>query len=295
MTLVIGADGEMDAWTPPPDGCCPSLVPSACAMVCTFVNLLPTGPLWDGPKARALANYAPGPDNTCVAAPALDNAACTSMVNYAIYLGKVLHDLILTGICPTIQEMNPFTAARTLDSWLDRIGWEDCFATVCRSRLLGALSPYEVMGVCGPIRCDIEPSPELQCALKRALVIALQRYQMAGVKTLDVINWIIQPLDSILEPSTPEETDPERECKDIAFNLRPINGTMAACNFDCANPGLVEMIPAVIITRGEGENCGPQPAGLPERIYPGTVAAECIVRSILSGQGGKSIFRTCLP
>lgn len=293
MTLVIGADGETDAWTPPADDCCPSLLPGPCALVCTFVNLLPTGPLWDGPKERALARYVPGPDDTCVANPVADPSGCTSVVNYAIYLGKVLNDLIVTGICPTVREMDPFTAVTTLDDWLERLGWEDCFATVCRSRLLGALSPYEVMGVCGPIRCDIEPTEDVQCALKHALVIALQRYQMAGVKTLDVINWIIEPLDSILEPSTPEETDPDRPCSEIAFNLRPITKTLEACQLNCGAPPEPATVPNVIKTRGEGADCGPQPAGLPEEIYPGTVAAECIVRSILSGRGPVVVHQVC--
>lgn len=288
MVARAGADGRQEVGTPATDGCCPELFPSTCALVCNFVQLLPDGPLWDRPKLEAMARYQAG---DCGAPPPAD-LKCQSLVAYAAYLAKILHLSINTVIWPGVRESNPFTAVTSLDDWLDRMGWQDCFATLCRSTLLGQLTPYEIMGSCGPLRCDVPTSPELQCALKHAILVALQRLQVAGVKTLDVINWIIEPLDAVLAPRAPAVEG--EECDDVQFLISPITKTLPACPSEAGSnrPPVPAAVPAVILPN-DGQPCGTQLAGMPAEIYPGVVAAECIVRSIFKSNSPNRLFRGC--
>lgn len=292
MPVVLGADGAQETYVNRGDrDCCPILFPSACALKCNFIQLLPDGPLWDVPKAEALARYAQdNATNTCTAAPLAD-ANCATMVNYAAYLGDVMLHTIENIIWPSVRESNPFTAVTTLDSWLERVGWQNCFATLCRSTLLGQITPYEIQGVDGPILCNVPVSDELACALKKAILTALQRLQVAGVKTLDVINWIIEPLDSVISPYTPPGSGELPEgCATAEFIIDPINKTLPACDIDGGQ--VANTVPAVI-TPYDGQPCGTMTAGLPTEIYPGAVAAECIVRSLLNRSSPNIIHRGC--
>lgn len=289
MPSYLGADGWQDTVRPTGPACCPELFPSTCALICSFVQLLPEGPLWDVPKAEALARYQSSSD---CADPEPSDLPCQSLVAYAIYVGKMLGYVIDNAIWPAVRESNPFTAVTTVDDWLDRLGWQDCFGTLCRSTLLGTLTPYEVMTDCGPARCDVPAAPDLACALKHGIIVALMRLQMAGVKTLDVINWIIEPLDSQLIPRNSVPA-PGEDCDDVEFIIQPITKTLEACPAEAGSNRVThDSLPAILYPN-DGQPCGTQLLGLPQEIYPGTVAAECIVRSLLNGAQQKTLFRGC--
>jgi hypothetical protein len=271
--------------------CCPTPLGqiSYCAMACAFIQLLPTGPMWDRPKAEAMAIYqeqqGAGRCDPAQCAPAEPNEdqTCTTMVQYSIYLANLLMDTLLNALWPSLREADPFRAVTTLDEWLDRLGWEDCFRSACRSPALGPLSPYEVMGECGPIYCPV-PIPEgLECAIKRGLVHALSRANMGGIRNACWINWVIEPLGAAIEITG--------ECGSEVVTLVPISDTLPACPVDLCPVAIDEpqgTVDAVIILN----DCD-RPAGMPDELRPALYSAECIVRSLLPPRLARNVRRSC--
>lgn len=292
MVFVLGADGLQETVALEDGACCPDLCPDLCSMICSFVQLLPNGPMWDRRKAEVMSFYKQGnAQNVCEVTCPAPPPPCHSVVDYAAYLGRVTYYAINTAVWPALRESEPETSVTNLDDWLVRLGWEDCFGALCRSTLFGQISPFSVMTDCGPVQCDIPTPIPLQCALKHNIVRSLVRLQSAGVKNMDVINWIIEPLDSIIEPRHDASQD-QPCCKKIEITIRPINKFVQACPPEQCGITTQSTVSAVL-RPNDATACGTFFAGLPEEIYPATVAAECIVRSILKSNCPNVLFRGC--
>ena len=271
LATRLGIDGlAPSAILSDPTCCPPSLCQiDACALACNFVHSLPSGPLWDKAKRTALAKL------SC-AEPITFDETCTSIVAYAGQAGLHLHMLLREALWPAIRESHPATAFDTLDDWLDRLGWQDCFRCACDcidyDRGEGR-PPYELIQSDGRSICCPSEAPEgLTQAVKKNIVIALWRLRLGIIANLDSINFVIEPLGAHLAP------DPETEdgCCVPAFILSPISDSIAAaCLIECPRGEPCPAVQAYWLLNCDG-------AGDDRRIYPGILAAECIVRSILA-------------
>ena len=211
-------DAPMHPIAPPPpweltsDGCQPVAEiddPSCCPpplcgndLCCTFVafmNLLPSGPLWDYWKAAAISYFESDPDDPSQC-PLLQDPRCPSLVLHAIYTVLKLRTVVHGALWPALRESNPVTAITTLDFHLSRMQWEDCYSQHCREVLTDELTPLEVWTECGPMFCPPDYPPELENALKHNVAVALTRANMGVIKNLCGINWIIEPLGAELKP-----------------------------------------------------------------------------------------------
>ena len=276
--------------------CCP---PPLCGndLCCTFVafiNQMPTGPAWDYWKQAAISYFQSNADPA--ECPLLHDPACPSLILHAIYCVLKLKSLVHDALWPAFRESNPATAITTLDAHLARMQWEDCYRQHCRGALSDELTPYEVMSPCGPLFCDPDIPPELENAVKRGVAIALTRANMGIIKNLDGLNWVIELLGAQVLPVYPP--------------LVPTNPIVKPCDSKCLEPVAFQIchnrdwLPGL----GTGDVCEqlapPQvqawwdwgcdrPAGLPEKIWPGVLAAECIVRSMMPVSCPSNISRCC--
>jgi len=295
---ALGADGCVPFDVDYDVYCCP---PPLCGndLCCTFVaffNILPTGPLWDHWKQAAISYFQHSDDpSKC---PLLQDPQCPSLVLHTIYVVLKLKHIIHTGLWPAYRESNPNTAITTLDDHLARLQWEDCYASHCRSVVLGELSPLEVWTECGPLFCPPDYPYELLCALKKNIAIALTRANMGGIRNLCYINWIIEPLGAEVKPVypppvpthpiVPEKCDPS-VCSDVAFEICNTKDWM----YGCPSGDVCEtQIPMPKVPAYWDRGCD-RPAGLPDRVWPGVLAAECIVRSMLPPTCPTNISRCC--
>jgi hypothetical protein len=322
-----------------PTDCCPPDLCSIdpCGIVCSFVEALPRGPLWDRAKAEAVDRYRAG---------ACESRSCgPTMVDYAVFAGRHLHHMLMDALWPAIRESNPETAYDTIDDWLDRLGWRDCFDCACRDPDIGAVSPIEVLGhIDGcdvALCCPPEFPADLVCAVRKGIVHSLSRLRLGAIRNVYGINAVIAPLGARVAPVCWRwiELDP-RFC-------RPDDGrTDAGCgpapidDDPCAEPVVDPwQCPEAVDCTGQdtlGADCGlrmrqyqfrvepisdhlpacvkltclpdqdsPRPvtayydttscdaAGLPQRIWPGLMAAECIVRSLAPPGARIKITRGC--
>lgn len=296
--MILTADGCQDGTVVTAPSCCP---PPLCGndLCCTFVafmNQLPSGPLWDFWKAAAISYFQTGGDpKQC---PLLANPRCPSLVLHAIYAVLKLKALVHDALWPAFRESNPVTVVTTIDDHLARLQWEDCYRQHCRSVLLGELTPYEVNTPCGPLFCPPEFSPELEAAVKRAIAIALTRAQMGVIKNLCGLNWVIEPLGAEIVPVTPQLANPVPDPLDpcdsacpngIRFMVQPTQDWL---------PGLGSgdvcdtQVPPIHIQAYVDRGCE-RGAGLPDRVWPAVLAAECIVRSMLPPMCPSNITHNC--
>jgi hypothetical protein len=281
---MLTADGCAEVAIPEETGCCP---PPLCGndLCCTFVafmNLLPSGPLWDYWKQAAISYFETDPEHP-EECPLIQDPQCPSLVLHAIYTVLKLRHVVHNALWPALRESNPATAVITLDNHLSRLQWEDCYSQHCRSVLLGEITPYEIWTSCGPVFCEPDFPPELEAAVKRGIAIALTRANMGVIKNMCGINWVIESLGAAIRPSdvpvpTHPIVDPCNDCADnIAFELYYTQdwlegvGSGDICETNMPRPH----VPA-FWDRG----CD-KPAGLPDQIWPGVLAAECIVRSMM--------------
>lgn len=293
--LTLTADGCQEVATLPDTGCCP---PPLCGneLCCTFVaffQILPSGPLWDYWKAAAISYFQYNSDpKDC---PLIADPDCPSMVLHAIYAVLKLKKMVNDALWPALRESDPFTAVSTLDAWLKRLQWEDCYNQHCRSVILGEITPYEILTECGPVFCDPEFSPELAAAVKHNILRALTRAQMGVIKNLCGLNWVIEPLGAELtarQPQAPNPT-PVAPCDDgcppnIGFVISPNSDWLeGAGSGELCEAGIRPKVPAV------WDRACNKPAGLPDQIWPGVLAAECIVRSMLPSMCPGDIVRVC--
>jgi len=283
---MLGADGCVEAALYDDIGCCP---PPLCGndLCCTFVaffNLLPSGPLWDYWKAAAISYFENNPNPDPALCPLITDPRCPSIVLHAIYTVLKLRHVVHNGLWVALRESSPYTAVTTLDNHLARLQWEDCYAQHCRKNLLGEITPYEIWTECGPLFCPPEFPEDLTNAVKRGIAIALSRTQMGVIKNLCTLNWIIDPLGAVLTPILPEPPPPaDPPCDPYACNDKQMF-------LICHSRDWIEGV-------GSGDVCEThlsrphvqafnsychQPAGLPSVIWPGVLAAECIVRSLIN-------------
>lgn len=285
QALTNGADGFLPTGLVSADNCCPDpLCIPLCDTLCAFVDLLPSGPMWDFQKQAA--KRAVGEAANCE--PPYGNV-CATMASYAIYAGTVLNDMVQTILWPTIRESNPLTAVDTQDDWLDRFGWVDCYKQNCRAIDLAELTPYEYRGNCGPIYCPTEFGDAFDCALKFAILSALVRLQRGFLKNLDGLNWVIEPLGAQVSPVVPypqeyldyvsgqcTQDEPPCFCDEVQLQICPTSDTLPGCPSLDSNCGGVN--PPV--AAAQQYTCGDPPVTV--TLYPGVIAAECLVRSILT-------------
>lgn len=312
---MLTADGCQSVAVIDDPNCCP---PPLCGndLCCTFVaffNLLPSGPLWDYWKTAAISYFERNDDPA--QCPLLENPECPSLILHAIYSVLKLRAVVHNALWPAFRESNPITAVTTIDYHLERMRWEDCYNTHCRSPSLGTLSPLEVMGACGPIYCEPQYPPEQAAALKHAIAVALTRAQMGVIKNLCGLNWILDPLGVQLLPvyyvpppgciDLPDEDgviwpDQDVPCTEVVDE--PCSEDSDPCDPDAACNGMAFQI---CMTRdwlagvGTGDVCdtltppahvpawwdwgcmADRPAGVPDRVWPASLAAECIIRSLV--------------
>lgn len=270
--MIPGVDGLADAgviFT----GCCPPDICDATpeALACNFINLLPNGPLWDEAKQKGIGCKTWCDDNC------LDDKEdlCGSLVAYAAYCGRRLHTHITETIWPAVREASPYTAYDTLDEWLERLRWADCYMGTCRWATLGELTPYEILGECGPEYCPPEFPPELQLLYKRGVIIALHRMRLRPRKNLAALNFILSSLHSELVADP--QYNPDNPEARLCLVLRPTSDfAEAIVPMRCPDDGATGRQVQLYITPGKGL-C----AGGPPRAYPLTLAAHCIVRALL--------------
>jgi hypothetical protein len=294
---MLSADGCVTAALPEDLGCCP---PPLCGndLCCTFVafmNLLPSGPLWDYWKAAAISYFQSSDDPA--SCPLLQDPRCPSLVLHAIYTVLKLRHVVHTGLWPALRESNPYTAVTTLDNHLARLHWEDCYAQHCRSVLLGEITPYEIYSECGPVFCGADFPPELECAVKRGIAIALTRANMGVIKNICGLNWVIDPLGAEIKPvpgPPPAITDPE--CDPYGCEAGPTHFEICQTRDwieGCGSGDICDtLLPRPKIPAVWGFGCD-RPAGLPAIIWPGVLAAECIVRSMMPANCPSTISRCC--
>lgn len=324
MTMLPGIDGIAPVGILPMDGCCPPSLCQldSCALVCNFVQGLPTGPMWDRAKAETLAAY-----QTPVAgcAPFVCRTSCATIVDHAVYTALRLYDGLMGALYPALREANPYTAHDTLDQWLSRLGWRDCYDCACRNGAVPGLSPIEIWGtidtegICeGPICCPQTFSPDLQCAVKRGTVIALHRLTLVPRKTLAALNFVLAPLgaeiqalgsDEIeLDPRTCDFDDGRTLCPDnepptmkqFHFQVCPTSDTLPKCPVTDCRDGSAQMAWDTIKAAPIGgptiqawyEPVQCEGGELAEQIWPGIMAAECIARAVLPS-GQKATLQHC--
>lgn len=275
-TFAPGIDGLVPVGVIESDGCCP---PDVCAITteslsCSFISLLPSGPLWDQAKVSGLACK-----SWCDPCGPSATGDCASLVNYAAYTGRLLYDTIAGVLWPALREASPFTAWTTMDSWLDRLGWRDCYNSTCRDAALGPITPYEIMGECGPTFCPPIMSEDLQRLYKRGVIVALWRMRHGIARNLAAINFILEPLFAELaqDPANNQNDPAAQQC----LVLRPTtNFANKIIQEPCprTDTTILEQQKQVQLYLSPGQGVC---VGAPSRVYPLQLAAHCIVRSLL--------------
>lgn len=265
MMMVPGIDGLMPFAELPPSGCCP---PDPCtvtaeSVACNFINLLPSGPLWDEAKLRGISC-----GGWCTTACRTED--CGHMVNYAAFTGRRLHAMLQENLWPSLREANIYTAYETLDEWLDRLRWRDCYMSTCRVQDEAGLMPYEVLGPQGPRYCPPTFTPELAILYKRGVAIALQRMRLKPVRNIAAINFIFEYLHTTVS----YERRGAGYCLIVAPNADQAEEfLMPKCPRD---EDAAQKMVTLFLSPGNGL-C----AGGPSRVYPMTLAAFCIVKALL--------------
>jgi hypothetical protein len=297
LDLRLGADGEVPAGALSDDGCCgDALCVPFCATACSFLDLLPSGPLWDLQKAEAVQALTAGDGEPCDP-DGYEPKDCPSMADYAVYGARVLHEMVQTILWPVIREASPVTAHSSVDDWLERFAWEDCYRQICTFAGQGA--PYSYLGACGPTLCPPEFTTEFEEALKHAIIVSLNRARHGVIKNLAGINWVIAPLGAAVAPRMPwptdvqalvngdcQQDDPPCFCDEAALEICQTSELFPAApgpRSHCEPPAAPLSASQVFICDGE------------ERlVYPGVIAADCIVRSLLTRKC-PSILTRCEP
>src|SRR5207244_9658331 len=129
---------------------------------------------------------------------------------------------------------------------------------------------------------------------KKAIVISLTRAQMGVIRNLCGLNWIIEPLGAQLSPvfSDPviDDSPCASECAEpTAFEVAPSRDWLdgvAPCD-------ICEMREGPPRVQAYWDRGCDRPAGLPDRIWPGVLSAECIVRSMLPPTCPSNITHAC--
>lgn len=289
QTLKLGVDGMVPFAPPTNDDCCAyTLCMSEEQAACSFLDLLPTGPLWDGTKTKVRQQII---DAGGIPPEGFD---CASMVTYAAYLGLVLKDIVDSTIGVSIRESEAYTAVN-YDAFLARLNWQDCYRSACRSAYLAQFSPYELLDPeCKTSEyCPTAFPVAFENALKHAIIVSLTRAQRGFIHNLDGINWVIAPLGAVLQAGP--YPDDVQECLDNGAPCTDCyceEATFTICNVGNTIPGA----PTV------ASFCGNEPPAVAARhhytcggadiyLYPAVIAAECIVRAYLPAKCPNILYR----
>lgn len=292
-TFMLGIDGCTNGYTPvATQECCiqPICNIEPCELICQFVNLLPTGPMWDVPK-KTVSDYFSDPEicttGTVIPPNLLSKNMCSSLVVHSVYSALKLHDLLKNALWPALRESDPYTAFDTMDDWLDKLGWVDCMQGPCRDPTLGNLTPLEVGTPCGSQFCEIEYPECLTTTVKHAILVSLARVKRGIVPNIASLNWLIEPFHARLTPLNLDlDEDGEVHCP-LRYEIAPLTDSLPLWQRDdCAT-----QTPQFCQAYFEPNTCAQ--TGLPDRIYPGLLAATCIVSSLLLRCGSVKIVQRC--
>lgn len=250
-----------------------------CALACNMLNLLPRGPLWDNPKAAAFDKY----QRECgepACLPPLEE--CTHLAAHAIYTGFRLYDMLMLTLYPALRESNPYTACTSMDDWLDRLGWVDCFRGACRDPEFKEITPYDDVPTCVPTFCEraVDP-PKLANAVKHGIIVALWRARLGFIKNVAGFNWVLEPLGAMIETDNGQDVAEQENTCPIEIIIKPTATTLPC--WQCTS---------CLSSREEGECTVPASFTVDDKtcnveegktvtIWPGLLAAECILRSNL--------------
>lgn len=291
QTLTAGVDGRVPLATLPDDLCAPC-VDIPCAdepeYLCSFVDLLPCGPMWDRHKTltREAINEAGG-----IPVGGFD---CVSMSTAAVLIGATLSHNVRTILGGQLREASPYTAVLTRSDWLQRLGWVDCYRSFCRTPFMAQVSPYEHQGDCGSEYCEFDFPELFEAALEFAIIRSLLRVQRAGVKNLNVLNWIIEPLAAELQVPNPwpdavqaeldnPSADPACFGCSVQLTMASISDTLQGAPTEASfcgdTPDVVDSL--------QTYTCD----GVDTQLRPSLFAAECIIRSVMRSQCPDIIVR----
>lgn len=206
----------------------------------------------------------------CTAEPAPIFNGCTSVVNHAVYASLNLYDVLLNALYPAIRESNPATAYDTMEDWLDRLNWQDCMGA-CRMPGINGVLPTEIVGECGSYVVDLTYDDCLVKTLQHGTIMALTRMQFGRTKNLCFVNDVIAPLGAVVYPTPGLEA----ECPH-KMTIAPMTDALDTWQ----KGGCVPQADATCLAYYTPNP--DDPPGLPSRIYPGLMAAECIVRSMFA-------------
>jgi hypothetical protein len=224
-------------------------------------------------RLQSQATITQEPVFVCTPVPAPVINGCVSVVNHAVYTSFRLYDVLLNALYPAIRESNPMTAYDTLDDWLERLRWQDCMGS-CRMPGINGLLPTEIMGECGEYVVDLEYPDCLVTYLKHATVVALTRLQYGRTKNLCYVNDIIAPLGAVIFPTAGRYDECPHQ-----MTIAPYTDTFQTWQKLGCDPVFNSTCSAFYTPTPS------DPEGLPARIYPGLMAAECIVRSMFPQYG----------
>lgn len=259
--------------------CTPSLCTiDPCTLICNFINILPSGPLWDREKALVLSKYGAG--TVCIDEPR-KIGSCASVVDHAVYTALKFYDVLRNGLYPAIRESNPLTAFDTMDDWLDRLNWKSCLDNSCQMPAVNGLLPTQMSGPCGTCVIELDYEDCLVHSLKHATIVALTRLQFGGIKNLCFINNVIEPLGAVVFPTVGSEEN----C--ATYTLAPTREEFPIWHkLDC-----LPQAGGTCLAYHEPNKGARTP--LPDKVFPGLIAAECIVRSMLPQSTCIEFYRTC--
>ena len=284
--LALTPDGRMPFGTLDcPGGCADLGCADTVGFLCSFIDLLPCGPMWDRPKtlAREQIQEAGGIPP--------DGLTCGSMASLAVLIGQFTAENVREILGAAYREANPCTAVTTVSDWLDRFGWEDCYRTACNTEFLKQLSPYTLEDECGDLTFVPTDFPaDFEAALQHAILKSLVRLQLGVIKNLDGINYVIEPLGAQLVPAPyPAEVQDFLD-----------NGTIPAGTPDGCPPCFRDYVSYELVSLSDTlpgaptveSFCGDDPAPVDAvqsydngtgavDLFPGCIAAECFIRSMM--------------
>lgn len=324
-----------------------------CSFICNFINYLPSGPMWDEAKEHGRRNTQLICSGGTMAQLCPPDTFCSTIVDHARYVAQRTLFVLQGPLMGMVAESSPYTAFLSLDDWVKRSGWFDCFNSSCRDPSLGALTPVErlcLRRMChdtsegkqmagdpwamGPVYSPPEFDPALVRAVKRGIIIAMDRINMEAIRTIDSINFAIQELGAEISVKKVEDYAtattachfvPECDCPGTNESANQMMGDQGCvlrfpkielqiCSAstliktpsapDCYRPnyspafgsngnecsGTMEC--GMVKAYWENNDCGLQGI-LPPKIWPGVLAAECIVRAYLPSNVNWTLTRCC--
>lgn len=296
--LTLTVDGQLpttnlaDAGT----GCVDFTCTSDVGFLCSFIDLLPSGVMWDRHKAVAKEEIAEAggiPEN---------GLTCSSMVSLAVFMAQVLDHNVRDILGRYLRETRPHTAVDTLDDWLERYQWQDCYRSSCVPEFLSKISPYSVLDECNePTYVPTDFPEDFERALRYGILQAATRFSRGVIRNLDGINFVIAPLGARIDPVPYPQVVQDY-----------LDGVDAPCDPAVENcpKCFTDQVTFVVTSTGEflpgaptAESfCGDAPAPVsalqtydngiaPVDIYPAVIAAECFVRAMLPQECPNIIFR----